>query len=35
MHHHTEIEERAINVSILAVSRPGEFFRIESGVGSV
>ena len=30
MHHHTENEERSINQSLLAVSRPGEFSRVES-----
>ena len=30
MHHHTENEERAINPSILPVSRPGEFSRVEA-----
>ena len=30
MHHHIENEERAINLSILAVPGPGEFFRVES-----
>ena len=30
MHHHTENKERAINLSILAVSGPGEFLRVES-----
>ena len=30
MHHHTENEERAINLSIRAVSGPGEFSLAES-----
>ena len=30
MHHHTENEERAVNLSILAVSGTGEFFCVES-----
>ena len=30
MQHHTENEERANNLSFLAVSGPGEFFRVEA-----
>ena len=30
MHPHTENEERAVNLSVLNVSRPGEFSRVES-----
>ena len=30
MHHHTENEERGVNLSVLNVSRPGEFSRVES-----
>ena len=30
MHHHTENEEGAINLSILALSGTGEFFRVGS-----
>ena len=29
MHHHTENEERGVNLSFLNVSRPGEFSRVE------
>ena len=29
MHHHTENEERAVKLSVLTVSRPGEFSRVE------
>ena len=30
MHHHTENEERVINLSIVAVSEPGDFSRVEA-----
>ena len=30
MHHHPLIQEKAVNMSILTVSGPGEFFRVES-----
>ena len=34
MHHHTENEERGVNLSILNVSRPGEFSRVERTRGT-
>ncbi|EMC26045.1 hypothetical protein SMU86_10567, partial [Streptococcus mutans U2A] len=30
MHHHPQNQERALNLSILIVSGPGEFPRVES-----